>query len=336
MFELRKDILTGEWVTISTSRSNRPMENLECKQNSFEFPDHDPGCPFCPGNEENTPPETVGIRDRGLPNDSSWRIRIVPNKYPAVMGDAPEIPSLAPNFFGMPGRGRHEVIIETRKHNLSFGDYSDRHVTELLITIRNRIKALSAEPEIKSVTVFFNRGSGAGISLHHPHGQIVSLPIIPGSINRRMEFLDEHWDNRAKCLVCEYIQRELESGLRVISKTNGFLICHPYASKTPYETWIMPVDHLSRFEIFDDDVCERFALTLRNAISLLQKNLSPLNYNINFIDGSNFLDPKNRFHFFARIFPRFNHIAGFELGTGMFINTHSPEQTALTIRESMS
>jgi len=334
LYELRKDVLTDQWVAISTSRGNRPTEQNPQEISHFSNRKHDPRCPFCPGNEKETPPEIMAAREKGSPNDSGWRIRVVPNKYPAVMEKAPKIIQRAFPFKGMAGEGRHEVVIETREHNLPFGNYSDEHVTELFLAERSRFRSLYSDPKTESVIYFKNSGSKAGISLHHPHSQIISLPVAPPALKNRMNLLDRHWEKKGRCLVCDYIKKEIEAGVRIIQKDNDLLICHPYGSKTPFETWIMPLTHTSGFGSFADALCTRLALALRDAISTLEQIISPFSYNINFIDGLK-NQPDNRFHFFARIFPRFNHIAGFELGTGMFINTHSPEKTTEIVRENM-
>lgn len=294
---------------------------------------HDPACPFCPGNESQTPPPIFTLPCSDAKNNSDWDLRVIPNKYPALTPDALPIDSDSSAILGM---GRHEVIIETPLHNGLFGSYSDETVFKFVRVLRDRMRALNQIPNIETVIFFRNDGPKAGISLSHPHSQIVAMPLTPTSLLQRMEILDDHFNKQGQCLICQFIYDEIEQGQRVVSNQNGFLTFHPYASRMPYETWVAPTVHLPRFENLDDAQCAGFAKQIRNAVGTLQRLIPNLDFNLMLINGADAFDPEDRFHFFARIVPRLSHIAGFELATDTYMNSHCPEQTAKQIRAELT
>ena len=332
MYEIREDPTTGDWVVISTERAKRPISVApSVNEGSQQF---EKDCPFCPGNEHRTPPEVFAFRPNGESNDPSWELRIVPNKYPAVILDAPEDLSEHCSFNRIAGRGRHEVFIETPRHNQFFGEYSDKRITTLFEAIQSRVMALRALNGVKHVVVFKNAGRNAGISLLHPHGQIIALPLIPPAMLRRMDRINQHHENNGGCLVCEMIQNEIDKGARVIANERRVLVLSPFAPKTPFETWVLPIDHVPLFEEIQGQTMISMATGLRDAVKAIANSLGKLDFNLNFIDGSLSFDPAGRFHFFMKIVPRITAVAGFEFGTDMFMNTHAPEQTAKILRNN--
>ena len=332
MYELRQDITTGNWVVLSTRRAERPRQTtLGDAQN---LPPFDPDCPFCPGNESHTPPEIFAARLQGPADSPGWQLRIIPNKYPAVIADARLADNGGQAGPHLAGRGHHEVFIDAPEHNLRLGQYDDSRAIALLRAVRDRVRANRARADVAYVAVFKNSGPAAGVSLLHPHGQIVALPITPPDVMVRLDRLAQHRSKTGDCLLCDMAAQELDAGLRVVAWNEDVVVMHPYAAQVPYETWIVPRRHVPVFDALDDEGCAIFALALRDAIVALEAHLEPFDYNLLFVDGTRAADPKGRFHFFLRIFPRQSAIAGFELGAGMYMNTHAPEVTAGQIRHS--
>lgn len=327
LFEIRQDVTTGDYVIIATDRANRPLQGISCSKAVLEV-DKTPHCPFCEGNESLTPPEVFAVRDHGRTDTPGWRVRIVPNKYPALHHQ--NHPSMAENplFPKQPAMGVHEVVIETPVHNGDFGRLSDSDICAVFRAISDRQKFFYNLPFVKSVALFKNHGPMAGSSLMHPHWQIATLPMVPPAISRRLERLDDFYKQHGQCILCKMAQEEIISDERILFEKSGMVVFHPFASRFPFETWVMPVIHAPTLVDLNENELEAFALALRDAVAIIQKALGPFEFNISFIDGANAIDPKRHFHFFARIIPRRNFIAGFELGTDTFMNTHAPEQTA--------
>ena len=334
MYEIRRDPTTNEQVVISTERAKRPLDTSPLSEAQPHTSDQD--CPFCPGNEHRTPPEIFAQRSHGNADDPNWELRIVPNKYPALIQNAPNI-DIEPGLFDrMPGEGRHEVVIETPDHDLPFGQNSDLKVAALFRSIKERVSVLRKLPEVEYVAVFKNAGRKAGISLSHPHSQILALPLIPPALHRRMKRIDQFFEVRGGCLICNIIEDEIKKGARVVFTNGQVLVLAPFAPKTPFETWILPCEHVSLFEKMSDRTLVSMAIETRNLTAAITQELGHLDFNLNFIDGSSTLDPAGRFHFFLKVVPRVTAVAGFELGTEMFMNTHAPEEAARTLRNHYS
>ena len=216
MSEIRQDITTNEWVIIATERAKRPHDFVRPPKPLP--PEFDPKCPFCPGNEDKTPPEVLAYRKDGRPNGPGWWIRVMPNKFAAlspVQGE-PKREVEGGLFRKIEGSGRHEVLIENPKHNLYYHQYDDKQAEEVLIALRERYLILRKEPNVKVVIIFKNHGDQAGTSLAHPHCQIVATSIVPQSLRRKLAAATRYYDDNGGCVYCDIMDGERKAGVRMI------------------------------------------------------------------------------------------------------------------------
>lgn len=328
MPELRQDPTTYDWIIIAKERAKRP--NVFRKNNMLEtsLPVYIKECPFCQGNEHKTP-EAIDIY--GTPD--KWRIRVVPNKFPALTPEGDTKREEQRLFRKAHGYGRHEVVIETPLHNELIPFMNNEHVEELITVYRDRYHALKKDPNVKIIIIFKNHGERAGTSLEHPHTQIVASPVVPPYIRRKYEVTTQHFDNTGRCLHHDIQRVELEEGIRIVAHTKHFVVIHPFASRYPFETWIMPIEHKSSFGNITDDEVKDLAGVLKDA--LLKLYLSLKNPDYNFVIHTAPVDDEHKSYYLwhIQIIPRLTHIAGFELGSGIYINVAMPEETASFIRE---
>jgi len=336
MSEIRQDVTTNEWVIIATERAKRPHDFI--KPLKPLPPEFEPKCPFCPGNESQTPPEVLGYREGGTPNSPGWWIRVIPNRFAALQpspGGAEVKREVANGLFRkMDGIGRHEVLIETPKHNLYFPYFTDKQAEEVVIALRERYLALRNEPKTQVVVIFKNHGDQAGTSLLHPHCQIVATPIVPQSLRRRTAVATRYYDDNGGCLYCDLIQAEQKAGIRVVEDGAKFFVMHPYASRSPFETWILPKTHSACFGNLDLDAAKDLGRVLKRITGKIFTMLGNPDYNIVIHTAPVKEEDEDYFHWHLRIIPRLTMMAGFEIGSGIFINTALPEQTAPALRDT--
>ncbi len=315
-------------MIIATERAKRP-DDFKLKIEKKILPAFDVNCPFCPGNEGKTPSEIFAYRKSGTDKDKpGWWVRITPNKFPALISEV-ELSRVTEGFFRkMDGYGRHEVIIESPEHNLSLGNMSLKQVEEVLLVYRQRYIELSLEKNIKIIIIFRNQGLAAGTSILHPHSQLIALPLVPTHIRHLLEEAMRYYDNHGVCVFCDMIKEEMEFKKRVVLETEKFIAFHPFASKVPFETWILPKNHNAGFGNISIEEAKGLAFILREILGKLYSKLSDPDYNFVLhtapIKDSN----EDYYHWYIQILPRLTTPAGFELGSGVYINTILPEETA--------
>jgi len=331
MSELRQDPTTKEWVIIAPERAKRPQHTPKRKR-AEELPNWDESCPFCPGNESQTPAEVFRLPISG--EASSWEVRVIPNQFPALrlQGDITRREE-GRFFLKMDGVGVNEVIIETPSHNLPMALMSYEQVEKVLIAYRERYNALKKNRQFKFITIFKNHGWASGTSLKHPHSQLVATPIVATYYRRKFDVAVDYYDDIGKCLYCDLLAEELEKGERIIVHTKNFVILHPYASRVPYETWIFPKRHYASFGLFPVTHLAELAMVLRDTLLCLYRGLDNPAFNL-MIDTSTTEDEEDPYyHWHIRIVPRLTTIAGFEMGSGIYINTALPEDTARFMKQ---
>ncbi len=326
MSELRQDPTTKAWVILAPERAKRPQSKPRVRP-ADELPSFDSSCPFCPGNEEMTPPEVfrLPMSDKGTP----WEVRVVPNRFAALTpGENGDIVEEARLFRKMDGIGAHEVIVETPSHNLPMALMSYEQVEKVLIAYQERYNALKKEKHLKFITIFKNHGWASGTSLVHPHSQIVATPIVAPSYHHQFDIAHEYYIDRGRCLYCDLLAGELEKNKRIVVKTEQFVVFHPYASHAAYETWIMPRGHCASFGIFPATYMNQLATALKNVLLCLYESLDNPAFNL-MVDSTLTEDEEDPYyHWHIRIVPRLTTIAGFEMGSGIYISTALPEDTA--------
>jgi UDPglucose--hexose-1-phosphate uridylyltransferase len=327
MSEFRQDPLSGRWVIVGGERADRPNEFHEeatrCTQVS---------CPFCAGNEAETP-DAVSVYPPA--SNGSWKVRVVPNKYPAVTtdGDCPP-PLSGTSALKSPrcGFGQHEVIIESPRHIASLTDLTPDEARLLLVAYRDRIAALRQNKQFKYVQIFKNVGPAAGASLEHAHSQLVALPDVPEVIQQEVASCREFYETTGRSLLAAMAEDELAAGDRIVAQSPRFLAFCPYASRFPYEVWLLPRAQQASFEFAKDEELGELSTFLQEVIGRIEGTLGRVAYNY-FLHTEPFdTSAYDHYHWHIEIFPRLTKAAGFEWATGMFINPFLPEAAAQSLR----
>lgn len=327
MPELRQDPTTKEWVIIATERAKRPHE-FQRRNPQVEAPPAE--CVFCPGNEDKTPPELWRFPQQNAP----WTVRVIPNKYPALSSQAPSLPHVGtPLYNRMDGFGYHEVIVETPNHKRPMPLMTDSEVRDVLLVFRERYWALRKDQRVKLVLIFKNHGPTAGTSIEHPHCQVVATPIIPSHIRRKYEVAIQHYDDTNRCIYCDIVRTEKESGERVIKESEHFLVFEAYASRSPFETWIAPLRHNSCFGAITDQEVADLAAVLRETLARLYCGLNNPDFNLVVHTAPTEDEAKPYYLWHIQILPRLATPAGFEIGSGIYLNPCFPEEAASFLRD---
>lgn len=332
MPQLRQDPTTKEWVIIATDRSKRPHDFIRT-QVLDEKPPYREDCPFCLGNEHLTPHEHLAYRSGGSPDGQGWWVRVVANKFPALSPEG-NVQRQETGFFRMmDGVGIHEVVIESPIHNQLLPLMDDKQVEEILLAYRERYLALREDPRIKLIMIFKNHGEAAGTSLDHPHSQLVGTSVVPSNNRKKLEEAARYYDDHGRCVFCDSIREELVCGERTVMDTDTFLVVQPFASRSPFETWIVPKTHQASFGSISMEDSKRLATTLKQTLLRLYSKLNNPDYNFVIHTAPIKDEQEDYYHWHLQIIPRLTNPAGFELGSGIYINVSLPEEAAQFLRE---
>ncbi len=328
---LRYDVTTGDWVVFSPGRSARPKEYAtRGEPPPPSVPEQ--GCAFCPGHEAETLPAVDVETDPDQPE--RWLVRAFPNKYPALRPDAPGLRDRSvPLLRQMGGRGAHEVIVCSPDHRLPIARLPERQVAALLRVLQRRQRALDADPQLELVQIFQNHGSRAGSSLPHPHLQIIATPVVPRQLRLKYEIAAEYFQVQGISLYQDLCQAELDAKTRVIVETPEFVAFAPFASRVPYQAWIVPRDPKPSFGAADPSCLPGLAHTLRDLLQRMQVALGDPAYNLTFFGAPRRHTDEPDFEWHIEVLPRLQVDAGFELATGMTINSVLPEAAAEALRQ---
>jgi UDPglucose--hexose-1-phosphate uridylyltransferase len=331
MPELRKDPVTGRWVIISTERRKRPSD--------FRLERHqvlrDEYCPFCAGREDLTPPEVFAYRSNGTGrNGPGWDLRVVPNKFPALQVEGGLDREGEGMFDRMNGIGAHEVIIETPDHDKTLATMSEVEIERVLSAFRERVRDLKQDRRFRYILLFKNHGGPAGATIEHSHSQLIALPIVPDFVREEVEGARRHFADKERCVFCDIVHQELATGRRIILENADIVALAPYAPRFPFETWLLPRRHGSRFEEAAQREYESLARLLKALLLRINRALESPSYNL-IVHSSPFSEETSEFyHWHLELMPRLTKVAGFEWGTGFYINPTSPEEAARVLRDA--
>lgn len=330
MPELRRDPIIGRWVIISTERARRPSD--------FKKESETPGgaaCPFCPGNEKLTPPEILafGPADRQR-NTPDWRLRVIPNKFPALAIEGGLNRQGDGMYDKMNGIGAHEVIIESPDHTAKLQDLSARQVEEVLWAYRDRIIDLKRDVRLEYILIFKNQGASAGATLSHPHSQLIATPVVPKRVREEVNGARQYFEYKERCVFCDIIKQEMSIGQRVVAENDGFIAICPYASRFPFEVWVLPKAHDSDFEDIQHHEAVNLAQMMKDVLRKIDGVLDVPSYNYLLHNAPLKESHLPHYHWHIEIMPRLTKVAGFEWGTGFYINPVSPEEAAKYLREA--
>jgi UDPglucose--hexose-1-phosphate uridylyltransferase len=326
--EFRRDPTTDEWVIVAAERARRPgTSRRAAKADAVE---RDPSCPFCPGNEEQTPPEIMR-----RPHGANWRVRVVPNKYPALVPDLPAVDGGDALHASMPARGHYEVIVEGASHRACLAPGGPDMLAEVLLAARDRHSAFCATSGLEYFSLFKNHGPRAGASLTHPHWQLAAAPLVPGQLGRMLEVAKAHWTAGGRSVYADVIGAEREAEVRLIDDVEGFLVFAPYAPQWSGEVWVVPDGGAASFGEASDADLEAFAAALHDALTRTAAALDDPDCNVAIFSAPFGRESLEYFTWHARIQPRLTVPGGFELASGTAITTMAPEQTAMLLRSAV-
>jgi UDPglucose--hexose-1-phosphate uridylyltransferase len=330
MPELRKDPIVGRWVIISTDRARRPLP-IRIEMAS----DNDGPCPFCEGSERETPHEILSYREHtSVPNDRGWRVRVVPNKFPALQIEG-DLQKRGEGIYDkMNGIGAHEVIIECPHHESNMAYLSVENIREVLWVYHDRLVDLKKDPRLVYGMVFKNVGAAAGASIEHTHSQLIVTPIVPINVWEEMSGSLEFFNYRGRCIYCDMIHQELSNEKRIVVDSGNFVSFVPYASRFPFEMWILPKIHSSHYENIQKREVDELGTVLKTLLMKLDVGLDRPAYNFIIHTAPFDTQPLPHYHWHMEIIPRLTRVAGFEWGTGFYINPVPPEQAAAFLRET--
>ncbi len=336
MPELRKDPIVDNWVIISTERSKRPLDfNIKTEE---KRKDH---CVFCEGNEYKTPPEKFAYREKGtLENSPGWKVRVVTNKFPVLkMEKRKVILEKVGLCEKMNGLGVHEVIIETPHHYEDLDSLGIDNIILIFKTYQQRYLSIFKDKRIKYILIFKNYGIDGGASLEHPHSQLIATTIIPKRIEEELMSSIKFFNLEKRCIFCDYIMQEVQFKDRIIAKSEKYIAISPFAARFPFETWILPMFHNAYFEEINDDEIFELSKMIKEILFRIKNRLNnpPYNFIIHTAPSKKssikeWTALEEKYHWHIEIIPRLTKIAGFEWGTGFYINPTSPEEAAKILR----
>jgi len=330
MPELRKDPIMGRWVIISTERARRPSDFSHGREGRKKTE-----CAFCSGHENETPPEVLAYRLNGGPPDSpNWGVRVVPNKFPALRIEG-DLGRRGEGIFDlMNGIGAHEVIIESPAHGADLAELNERQVEDVLWAYHDRIHDLKRDRRFRYILIFKNHGAEAGASLEHSHSQLIALPIVPLNVAEELNGARDYFRHKERCVFCDLIRQEREDQVRLVAENEEFITICPFAPRFPFETWILPKVHGEAFELVTKHAYHNLARALRDTLQRLNKVLDSPPYNY-IIHSSPTHEPEDGYyHWHMEVMPKLTKVAGFEWGTGFYINPVPPEDAAQHLREA--
>lgn len=329
MSELRYNLISREWVIIATERAKRPKDFVNPAKEKKSLAAYKDNCPFCPGNEINTPDETFRLSD-----ERGWRTRSIYNKFGALTPDQSPERQVEGINHSMGGFGHHEVIIEHPLHNTIIALMDQEDVLNIIKAYKSRYLSLQQDKRVEHIVIFKNHGAAAGTSLEHPHSQLIATPIVPPQARNRVEQAVNYFDVTGKCIFCHSLEDELSHKKRVVAQTDKFVSFIPYAALSPFMTWIFPRRHMPSFADINDDEMYDLAAHLKMILAKFYYCLDDPDFNFTIRSIPVHEKGEQYFHWYITVILRINQPAGFELGSGIFINVALPEESAEFLRQA--
>jgi len=338
MSRLRKDPIVGRWIIISTERPKQPQDYHTEEPEDAVLPAE---CPFCGGNESKTPPEIASFRpEKTQPNKEGWWVRVIPSKFPVLHVEGSLEREGSGIYDWMNGIGAHEMIIESPEHGLRLEELPESQVERVLWAYRDRILDLERDERLRYILILKNQGFAAGSALNHAHSQIIATPVMPKRVKEKLDGAKSYFDYKERCIFCDIIRQELADKERVIEETRHCIAFTPFAARFPFEVWIYPKKHSCAYADITKEEMMDLSRTLRNTLQRLGKVLENPPYNYILYTAPNRVPRRGHwhtlsddFHWHLEIMPRLTRVAGFEWGSGFYINPTPPEDAAKYLRE---
>lgn len=330
MSEIRRDPIVGRWVIVDTDHPNAPQD--------YEHEEHGwrgGTCPFCFGNESLTPPEIDAIREPGTsPNTPGWKVRVVPNKFPALQIEG-ELDRRGLGIYDMSnGVGAHEVLVESPYHHKDLADLLNQEIEGVIQMLCRRAVDLTKDKRFKYILVFKNFGPAAGASLEHPHTQMIALPMVPKNALEKIKGAHNYFEYRERCIFCDMIRQEAQEKERIILENKYFLSFCPFVSRFPFELMIIPKRHNGYFCHMPSEEIPALASIIKDTITKVKNVFATPAYNLMIhsspVNGDGNTD---YYHWHIELIPKLTRVAGFEWGTGFYLVSTPPELAAKYLRE---
>jgi UDPglucose--hexose-1-phosphate uridylyltransferase len=306
MPEIRQNIISSQWVIIATERARRPDQFRSVEAPRKDLPAFDAACPFCPGNEAMTPQEILRF-----PQFGPWQVRAFPNKFAALSSEGELTRQVEGVRRKISGVGVHEVIVESPAHNTSMALMTDAEVEKVIAAYVDRYHKVFTDHRVEAVTLFRNHGAAAGTSLLHPHSQLIGTPVIPTQVRERLERAFRFYDENGSCIFCVTLQDELKDAARLVADNKHFVAFVPFTA----------------------DEISSLARILRTVLRKLHFGLNDPDFNLVLRTAPRESSHIRYYHWYVSVVPRLTKAAGFELGSGMYINVSRPEDSAAFLRD---
>lgn len=331
MTQLRRNPINGQWVFIGVDNGLKNPEEFEREEHPGE---EKKDCPFCPGNESKTPSEVSCDRPPSSPpNSTEWTTRVVPNLYPALESGGELVKSGFGIYDKMSGVGIHEVVIEHPDHTKQMADLTDQELGRVIAVYQERIQELAKDKRFQYVLIFKNYGFSAGATLEHSHTQLIALPVVPKIVREEIKGAERYLEYRDRCVFCDMILQERRDGVRLLDENKYFVSFSPFFSRFPFEIWVLPKEHRPNFSELPGQDLIHFTRLVRSALVRIKKRLKDPSYNFMLhtapLDGSG----REAYHWHLEIIPKLIRVAGFEWGTGFYVNPTPPEDATKWLKE---
>lgn len=327
MPEIRQNLITRQWVIIPTEHAV-PPEEFKRERPSQELPERDPECHFCPGNEKETPGEVYRY-----PENGDWQVRVVPNRESALALEGTVTRVVEGVKRSISGVGVHEVIVQSPAHNAVPALMPVEEWSNVIRANLARYQAAHEDQRVEAVTIFKNHGKDSGTTIEHPHWQLIGTPVIPPDLRERLEWALRFYDDNGMCVFCATLQDEMRGERRIVAENENFVAFVPYAALSPFHLWIFPRRHSATFGRLAPEEVPSFAKIVREVLQRIYTGLGDPGFNMMIRTAPKETDQVRYYHWYMSIVPRLTRPAGFEMGSGMFINNSIPEATAQYLRE---
>lgn len=326
MAMLRKRLLVDEWVVIAPTRADRPQQ-FSTSTTSKD----DRGCPFCPESIELTPP-TIESWESPSFGHADWGVRVIPNKFPALRVEETYHTDSDPLYETRGALGAHEVIIESPVHYKDWEEFEPEHLKVILRSWQDRMIDLRGDRRLRCAMIFKNQGALAGATLEHVHSQLIALPRVPSRLQRELDGAKDYFDAHGRCALCDMLDRERESGQRIVLENEGAVAVTPFASRMPFELWLLPTAHQGDFMSAQSRQLEVLAELIAEILPLWRTAIGSTAYNLILHCLPFDLVDEPYYHWHVELLPRTGRIAGFEWGSDIFINATPSEVAAHHLR----
>jgi UDPglucose--hexose-1-phosphate uridylyltransferase len=276
----------------------------------------------------------LAYRTKGGANESGWTTRVIPAKFPALRVEGAPSRKAEGLYDKMNGTGAHEMIIESPEHEHTLANAPAKRVEDLFWAFRDRVLDLRRDVRLRYILLFKNHGEAAGAALEHTHSQLIALPVVPKRVEEEMAGARRYFEFRERCVYCDIVAQEMDSATRVVQETDSFLAISPWAPRFPFETWILPKHHASHAETMTHSEIPELATILQSVLRKLDATLERPPWHMMLHTGPIQEAQMPHYHWHLEIIPKLAHVAGFEWGSGFYINPTPPEESARFLRDA--